>query len=75
MKYETLEIQIENDVATIYLNRPEVHNAMNEKLMKELTTCFLGKTATYNYIECCEINLLTLNVLYNNKVVSCQDNK
>lgn len=40
MKYETLEIQIEKDVATVFLNRPEVHNAMNEKLMKELTTCF-----------------------------------
>ena len=45
MKYETIEIQKENNVATIFLNRPDVHNAMNEKLMKELTTCFheLGK--------------------------------
>lgn len=40
MKYETLEIQIKNDLVTIFLNRPEVHNAMNEKLMKELTDCF-----------------------------------
>ena len=40
MKYETIEIQKEKDVVTVYLNRPEVHNAMNEKLMKELTTCF-----------------------------------
>ena len=40
MKYETIEIHKEKDVATVYLNRPEVHNAMNEKLMKELTTCF-----------------------------------
>jgi methylglutaconyl-CoA hydratase len=40
MKYETIEIQKEKDVALVYLNRPEVHNAMNEQLMKELTTCF-----------------------------------
>ena len=40
MKYETLEIHKEKDVVTIHLNRPEVHNAMNEKLMKELTSCF-----------------------------------
>jgi len=40
MKYETLEIHKEKDVVTVHLNRPEVHNAMNEKLMKELTSCF-----------------------------------
>ena len=40
MKYESLEIQRKNDVITVYLNRPEVHNAMNEKLMRELTSCF-----------------------------------
>jgi methylglutaconyl-CoA hydratase len=45
MKYETIEIQKENNNATIFLNRPDVHNAMNERLMNELTTCFheLGK--------------------------------
>jgi methylglutaconyl-CoA hydratase len=40
MKYKTLEIQIENNVATVNLNRPDVHNAMNEELMKELTDFF-----------------------------------
>jgi len=40
MKYETIEIQRKNNIVTIILNRPEVHNAMNEKLMKELTSCF-----------------------------------
>jgi len=40
MKYEIIEIHKEKDVAIVYLNRPEVHNAMNEQLMKELTTCF-----------------------------------
>lgn len=40
MKYETLELISEKDVITIKLNRPDVHNAMSEKLMKELTNCF-----------------------------------
>ena len=40
MDFETLEINRNEDIFTIYLNRPEVHNAMNEKLMKELTFCF-----------------------------------
>ena len=40
MEYETIEIHKEKDIVTIYLNRPEVHNAMNEQLMKELTICF-----------------------------------
>jgi len=40
MKYDTLETHKEKDVVTVRLNRPEFHNAMNEKLMKELTSCF-----------------------------------
>ena len=40
MKYDTIEVHIEKNIATVYLDRSEVHNAMNEKLMKELTTCF-----------------------------------
>jgi methylglutaconyl-CoA hydratase len=40
MKYETIDLTREKDVVTVILNRPEVHNAMNEKLMKELTSCF-----------------------------------
>jgi methylglutaconyl-CoA hydratase len=40
MNKDTIEIQREKDVVTVYLNRPEVHNAMNEKLMKELTNSF-----------------------------------
>ena len=41
MKYETIEIAKEKNIATVSLNRPDVHNAMNEKLMKELTDCFI----------------------------------
>jgi methylglutaconyl-CoA hydratase len=40
MKYETIKLKREKDIITVILNRPEVHNAMNEKLMKELTSCF-----------------------------------
>jgi len=40
MNYETLVITKKDDVTTVALNRPEVHNAMNETLMKELTDCF-----------------------------------
>jgi methylglutaconyl-CoA hydratase len=40
MKYNTLEINRENEVITVSLNRPEVHNAMNEELMDDLTKCF-----------------------------------
>jgi len=40
MKYDTINIQKAKNITTVYLNRPDVHNAMNEKLMKELTNCF-----------------------------------
>jgi len=40
MKYDTIEVSAENDVTTVFLNRPDVHNAMNEKMMKELTDFF-----------------------------------
>jgi len=40
MKYDTIKVYIENKVANVILNRPNIHNAMNEKMMKELTSCF-----------------------------------
>lgn len=40
MEYETIELKKENGVATVTLNRPKVHNALSEKMMKELTDCF-----------------------------------
>jgi len=40
MNYETLSITKINDVVTVALNRPDVHNAMNDVLMNELTRCF-----------------------------------
>ncbi len=38
--YSTLLINIKNSVATITLNRPEVHNAFNEILISELSQAF-----------------------------------
>ena len=35
--YETLEILRDGGVATIWMNRPDVHNAFNEALIAELT--------------------------------------
>ena len=40
MKYETLVCTQKDDTLTVMLNRPDVHNAMNEVLMRELTACF-----------------------------------
>ena len=35
--YQTLEIETANQVATIWMNRPDVHNAFDEALIGELT--------------------------------------
>jgi methylglutaconyl-CoA hydratase len=35
--YETLEIAREGSVVTLWMNRPDVHNAFNEQLIAELT--------------------------------------
>ena len=40
MKYDTIIVSKEKDTATVILNRPNVHNAFNDTLMKELTRCF-----------------------------------
>jgi methylglutaconyl-CoA hydratase len=40
MKFDTIDISKQKNIVTIFLNRPDVHNAMNEQLMKELTDCF-----------------------------------
>jgi methylglutaconyl-CoA hydratase len=38
--YSTIELIIENRIATVWLNRPEVHNAINKKTLDELIKCF-----------------------------------
>ena len=40
MLYKTLEVKVENLVATVTLNRPEVRNAFNDVLIAELTSVF-----------------------------------
>jgi len=40
MSHETLLYDLTDGVATITLNRPEVHNAMNDRMRQELTACF-----------------------------------
>ncbi|AUL98997.1 enoyl-CoA hydratase [Zoogloeaceae bacteirum Par-f-2] len=35
--YETLEIELKNGVATVWMNRPDVHNAFNAQLIADLT--------------------------------------
>lgn len=38
--YKTLSVQVENLVATVTLNRPDVRNAFNDVLIAELTSAF-----------------------------------
>ncbi|HKC97315.1 MAG TPA: enoyl-CoA hydratase-related protein [Methylomirabilota bacterium] len=40
MAYEAIRYELTDAVATITLNRPNVHNAMNERMREELTACF-----------------------------------
>ena len=37
MPFTTLEIELNNQVATIWMNRPDLHNAFDETLIAELT--------------------------------------
>jgi methylglutaconyl-CoA hydratase len=39
-EFETIITTLETGVLTLTLNRPEVHNAFNEKMLRELTSCF-----------------------------------
>ncbi len=38
--YNTIETTIDQGVLTIWLNRPEIHNAFNEAMLSELVNCF-----------------------------------
>jgi len=41
MAFEAIRYELIDTIATITLNRPTVHNAMNEKMREELTACFV----------------------------------
>ncbi len=38
--YQTIQFEIKDDIGTIWLNRPEIHNAFNEVMISELIDCF-----------------------------------
>ena len=40
MNYQYLEIEQNNQVATVWLNRAELHNAFNTQVIEELNDCF-----------------------------------
>ncbi len=40
MNYNTLEVIIDKNIATIWLNRPEIRNAFNEQMISELIKAF-----------------------------------
>lgn len=37
--YQTIELTSDNGVLTIWLNRPDLHNAFDETMLRELTAC------------------------------------
>ena len=40
MEYTTISVTEKDATVTVALNRPHIHNAMNDVLIKELTSCF-----------------------------------
>ena len=45
MNYQTIEIEIADGVATLWLNRSEVRNAFNETTIAELDAAFVALAA------------------------------
>ena len=38
--YQNIEFDLENNIGTVWLNRPEKHNAMNAEMIAEIIDCF-----------------------------------
>jgi methylglutaconyl-CoA hydratase len=47
MMFYKLDIAL-NGVATVTLNRPELHNAFNDELIRDLVACFLDMEKNSN---------------------------
>ena len=39
-KYQTIELEIRDDLGTVWLNRPQIHNAFNEVMISEIIDIF-----------------------------------
>jgi len=48
--YQTIEYKIEQQIASVYLNRPDIHNAFNETMISELIDIFQYLSETDNEI-------------------------
>jgi len=40
MKYETVEFEVKDNVGTVWLSRPEVHNSFNSVMISDLLKCY-----------------------------------
>ena len=40
MTDQYLQLELQNQVATVWINRPELHNAFNSQVIEELDGCF-----------------------------------
>jgi methylglutaconyl-CoA hydratase len=38
--YKTIQLELNHDTATVWMNRPEIHNAFNEEMISELSDAF-----------------------------------
>lgn len=43
-QYRTIVLEAKDDVITVFLNRPDIHNAFNDEMIRELKDLFLGIT-------------------------------
>ena len=43
--YETIETELNDRVLTVWLNRPEIHNAFDERMLREVVTKFMDGIA------------------------------
>jgi methylglutaconyl-CoA hydratase len=38
--YEAIKFELKDNIGIVWLNRPDVHNAMNEQMISEITDCY-----------------------------------